>query len=158
MWKPVLLAGAVALSWPAAALAGSCSSEIKLLEQQYNLTASLPQGEPRSGAAEPPATAESRGVSPSDKLGSSGGVLAPPEGGRTTVIEPPRMGPGSTPAPPSVPPHAAQGPSAGTTELGAAKRVQMQAHLDAAREADARGDEKQCFERLGAARAIPEPG
>ena len=84
--------------------------------------------------------------------------VAPPEGGRTAVIEPPATGPTSTPSPPAVPPHTAEGPSAGSAELGAAKRAQMQAHLNAARAADARGDEKQCFERLGAARAIPEPG
>jgi hypothetical protein len=158
MWKPALLAATFVCAGAGAALAASCSSEIELFERQYNLTASLPQSEPPSGTAEPPATTESRGVSPSDRLAPSDGVLAPPEGGRTAVIEPPATGPTSTPSPPAVPPHTAEGPSAGSAELGAAKRAQMQAHLNAARAADARGDEKQCFERLGAARAIPEPG
>jgi hypothetical protein len=158
MWKPALLSAALALGCSASALAASCGSEIELFERQYNLTAALSQGASRSGSAEAPATSESRGVSPEDKLGTSGGVIAPPEGGRTAVIEPPKTGPGSTPAPPAVPPHTATGPSQGSAEISAAKRAQMQAHLNAAREADARGDEKQCFERLGAARAIPEPG
>jgi hypothetical protein len=158
MWKPALLAAAAAVMGSAPAVAASCSSEIELFEQQYKLTASLPQGEPRSGSAEAPATSESRGVSPSDQMAPSGGVMAPPEGGRSAVIEPPQTGPSSTPTPPAVPPHTAQGPSSGSAELSAAKREQMQAHLNAAREAEDRGDEKQCFERLGAARAIPEPG
>jgi hypothetical protein len=158
MRKTALLAATFVCACAAPALAASCGSEIELFEQQYDLTAALPQSEPPAGAAEPPATVESRGVSPSDKLAPSGGVLAPPEGGRTAVIEPPSTGPTSTPSPPAVPPHTAEGPSAGSAELSAAKRAQMQAHLNAARAADARGDEKQCFERLGAARAIPEPG
>ena len=158
MWKPALLAAASALICSAPVVAASCGSEIALFEQQYKLTASLPQGESRSGAAEAPATSESRGVSPSDQLAPSGGVMAPPQGGRSAVIEPPPTGPSSTPTPPTVPPHTAQGPSSGSAELSAAKRAQMQAHLNAAREAHARGDDKQCFERLSAARAIPEPG
>ncbi len=153
MWKTALVAAAFASTCVVPALAASCAAEIELLETRYHLTAALPQGDARAGSAETPATSESRGTSASDKLAPSGGVLAPPEGGRTAVIEPP--GSGATPAPPAVPPHAAQGPSQSSAELSVAKRTQMQAHLNAAREADARGDEKQCFERLGAAREIP---
>lgn len=157
MWKPALLA-LLACGIAAPAVAASCSAEIALFERQYNLAGALPRADSPAGAAEAPATTGSRGVSSTDKLAPSGGVLAPPEGGRTAVIEPPKTGPSSTPTPPAVPPHAAEGPSKGSAELSAAKRTQMQTHLSAAREADARGDEKACFERLGAARAIPEPG
>jgi hypothetical protein len=44
---------------------------------------------------------------------------------------------------------------AGATE---AKRARMQSLLEAARVAEANGSEAQCLERLGEARAIPEPG
>lgn len=157
MWKATLLAvAACALAGPV--LAAGCSAEIELLERQYNLAGALPKAGPQSGSADTPATAESRGVSPGDKLAPSGGVIAPPEEGRTAVIKPPETGPGSTMTPPAVPPHTAEGPATGSAELSAAKRTQMQAHLDAAREAESRGDEKACFERLGEARAIAEPG
>lgn len=153
MWKTALVAAVFASTCVVPALATSCAAEIEELETRYRLTAALPKGEAPAGAAETPATSESRGTSASDKLAPSGGVLAPPEGGRTAVIEPPKAG--ATPTPSAVPPHAAQGPSPGSAGLNAAKRTQMQAHLNAAREAAARGDEKQCFERLGAAREIP---
>lgn len=150
MWKPALLVLAVS-SFAVPALATSCGTEIEALERQFKLSSALPT----PGA---PATTESRGASPNDKMAQSGGVLAPPEGGRTAVIPPPPTGPGSTVTPPAVPPHTAEGPSGSTgEELSAAKRAQVQAHLNAAREAEGRGDEKACFERLrealGAARA-----
>jgi hypothetical protein len=149
MWKPALIGLAVAgLAGPA--LAASCGTEISALERQFNLTAALPKADAPSGSAETPATAESRGLAPDDKLARSGGVLAPPEGGRTAVIPPPSTGP--TAAPPAIPPHTAQGPTGGG-DLSAAKRTQVQTHLNAAREAEGRGDEKACFERVGEARA-----
>jgi hypothetical protein len=152
-----MLAAVAAVGCSAPALATSCGTEIEALEQQYALSAALPKA--GSGSAEAPATSESRGTSPSDKLAPSGGVLAPPqEGARSAVIEPPSTGSSAMPALPTVPPHTAAGPSSGSTDLSAAKRAQMQAHLNAAREADGRGDEKQCFERLGAARKIPGSG
>jgi hypothetical protein len=158
MWKRGLLALALA-SFGGTALAASCGAEIEAFERQYRLTAALPKIEAPAGSPDTPATMESRGVSPGDKLAPSGGVLAPPEGGRTAVIEPPATGPGSTPTPPAVPPHTAAGPNEATgVELGAAKRAQIQAHLNAAREADGRGDEKACFERLGQARTAARPG
>jgi hypothetical protein len=153
MWKAALLVLA-ASSFAVPALAASCATEIEAFERQHKLSAALPRPDAPAGSADTPATTESRGVPPEDKLGPSGGVLAPPEGGRSAVIEPPRTGPGSEMTPPAVPPHTAEGPS-GTdaAELNAAKRAQIQAHLNAAHEADSRGDEKACFERLGDARA-----
>jgi hypothetical protein len=139
-------------------MAASCEAEIAALEQQYKLSATLPRTEAPAGSAGAPATAESRGISPGDQLKQSGGVLAPPEGGRTAVIPPPSTGPGSTVAPPAVPPHTAEGPTpSDAAELSAAKRAQVQTHLNAAREAEGRGDEKACFERLGEARAAAQP-
>jgi hypothetical protein len=147
-----------AMSFAGQALAASCGSEIQALEQRHNLSAALPKADAPAGAPQTPATAESRGIAPDDKIAQSGGVLAPPEGGRTAVIEPPSTGPGSTPTAPSVPPHTAEGPSgSAATDLSAAKRTQVQAHLNAAREADSRGDEKACFERLGEARKAIQP-
>jgi hypothetical protein len=146
MWKPMLLVLA-ASSVAVPALAASCGTEIEALEQQFKLSSALPK-------TDTPATTESRGVSPDDKMAQSGGVLAPPEGGRTAVLPPPPTGPGSTMTPPAVPPHTAEGPSGATgEELSAAKRAQVQSHLNAAREAEGRGDEKACFERLGEARS-----
>lgn len=156
MWKPALIALAVS-GLAGQALAAGCEAEIAALEQQYKLSSALPKPSAPSGSADTPATTESRGVSPNDKLSQSGGVLAPPEGGRTAVIPPPSTGPGSTMTPPAVPPHTAEGPApADTNELSAAKRAQVQTHLNAAREAEGRGDEKTCFQRLGEARAAAQ--
>jgi hypothetical protein len=47
---------------------------------------------------------------------------------------------------------------AGVAGATVAKRARMQTLLDAARNAEANGAEAQCLERLGEARAIPEPG
>ena len=152
MWKPALLALALS-SFAVPAFAASCGTEIEALERQFKLSAALPKA-----GSDTPATTESRGMSPDDKLAKSGGVLAPPEGGRTAVIPPPPTGPGSTVTPPAVPPHTAEGPSGSTgDELSAAKRTQVQTHLNAAREAEGRGDEKTCFERLGEARRAARP-
>jgi hypothetical protein len=141
------------------ALAASCGAEIGALEKQFNLPSALPNTGAPPASPDTPATAESRGTAPDDKIARSGGVLAPPEGGRTAVIQPPATGPGSTVAPPAMPPHTAEGPSGSTgAELSAAKRTQVQAHLNAAREADGRGDEKACFERLGQARSAAGAG
>jgi hypothetical protein len=53
---------------------------------------------------------------------------------------------------------AVERPATGSAELSAAKRNEMQGLLDAARAANAQGEEAKCFERLSEARAIPEPG
>ena len=157
MWKSALIALAVS-GLAGQALAAGCEAEIAALEKQYKLSSALPKAEAPAGAPEAPATTESRGVSLDDKLTQSGGVLAPPEGGRTAVIPPPSTGPGSAMTPPTVPPHTAAGPApSDTTELSAAKRTQVQTALNAAREAEGRGDERACFERLGEARAAARP-
>jgi hypothetical protein len=158
MWKVAFITLA-ASGLAGHALAASCEAEIAAMEQQYKLSSVLPKAEAPAGSPDTPATTESRGISPGDNLSRSGGVLAPPEGGRTAVIQPPSTGPGSTVTPPAVPPHTAQGPtpSSDTAELSATKRTQVQTALNAAREAEGRGDEKACFERLGEARAAARP-
>jgi hypothetical protein len=157
MWKAALIT-AVTAGLAGQALAAGCEAEIAAMEQQYKLSSALPKAEAPAGSTDTPATAESRGISPGDKLTQSGGVLAPPEGGRTAVINPPSTGPGSSMTPPAVPPHTAEGPApADAAELSATKRAQVQTALNAAREAEGRGDEKACFERLGEARAAARP-
>jgi hypothetical protein len=157
MWKSALIVLA-AFAISGQAVAASCGAEIAASERQFHLSSALPKADAPAGAPDTPATTESRGVGPDDKMAQSGGVLAPPEGGRTAVIQPPPTGPNSTMTPPAMPPHTAEGPSGSTgSELSAAKRSQVQAHLNAAREADGRGDEKACFERLGQARSAAAP-
>jgi hypothetical protein len=150
---------AIMIGLVSAAAAASCREEVALFAQQYNLAADLPRAEPPAGAAEAPATQESRGVPPSDSLSRSGGVVAPPEGsGRTVVIEPPAAGTAPMPTTPALRPHTSQQPSTRPSELSAAKRTQMESLVQAARAAEAQGKEAECFERLVQARALAEPG
>ncbi len=134
--------------------AQSCSDGIDALARQYALSTGLPKAESAPGAGERPATEESRGVSP-ESLSRSGGVIAPPDEGRSRVIEPPRSGGDAMPTAPPVPPQTSQAPSTGSVEIGAAKRAQMQSLLDGARAAERQGNEGECLDRLNEARAIP---
>lgn len=113
----VALAAVLLLSMTPAASA-ACADEIRLLAEQYGLDFGK---EPLAGAADTPATAESRGTDPGDTRVPSGDA-------------------------------------AGAAGASNAKRARMQSLLDAARAAEANGSEAQCLERLGEARAIPEPG
>jgi hypothetical protein len=157
MWKPA--AGLIALTLAAVphAHAATCDAEIKLFAERYDLLSELPRAVPPSGAPEPPTTTETRGVPP-QTLSRSGGVMEPPEQGRIVTIEPPLSGADVMPTKPEIPPHTSEGPSRSTTELGGAKRLQMQSLLNAARAAQREGKEAECFERLGEARNIPESG
>ena len=158
MWKELSLAIVAGVGLSSAAMAASCREELARFAQQYNLAADLPRAEPPAGATERPATQESRGIPPSDTLARSGGVVAPPEGGRSLEIEPPSTGPSSTPTLSQVRPHTSAQPSTSATELSGAKRAQMEALVQSARGAEAQGDEAECFRRLGEARAIPQSG
>jgi hypothetical protein len=153
--RAAVLVAAVAVLGASAADAADCAAEIELLRQQYAL--SPPQAGSRSGAVEAPATTESRGIPP-EALSRSGGEIAPPESGGARVIEPPRAEGDPMPTRPPLPPQTHDAPVTGATELSAAKRMQMQALFDAARAAQAQGREAECFERLGDARALAEPG
>ena len=158
MGKRIIIVGVLMLAAaPCPLQAASCAAEIDLLAKQYDLQTELPRAKPPAGTTpEAPATTESRGVPP-EALSQSGGVIEPPEQGRTVTIEPPRTG-DTMPTAPPVPPQTAERPSQNPTALSAAKRMQMQSLLDAARAADRQGREAECFERLGEARAVPEPG
>jgi hypothetical protein len=159
MWRIMPASVAIMIGLVSAAAAASCREELALFAQQYNLAADLPRAEPPAGAAEAPATQESRGASPSDILSRSGGVVAPPEGsGRTVVIEPPAAGTAPMPTTPALRPHTSQQPSTRPSELSAAKRTQIESLVQAARAAEAQGKEAECFERLVQARALAEPG
>jgi len=103
------------------------------------------------------------GATSSSRLARSGGVIQPPDEGRTPVIQPPRTGDDMT-VTPALPPQTGDGSgrSAGRsqpgrqsddTEAAAARRAQVQSLLTAAREASDRGNENECLERLAEARA-----
>lgn len=113
----IALAATLLLSMAPAASA-ACADEIRLFAEQYGLDTAK---EPLAGAADTPATTESRGANPGD----------------TRVPD---------------------GDAAGRAGATDAKRARMQSLLDAARVAETNGSEAQCLERLGEARAIPEPG
>ena len=154
MARVMLLIAAIVLA-PQVVRAQTCSDEIALFAQQYGLQADLPRAAPRSGS-EPPASG-SLGV-PTQDLSRSGGVIAPPDGARGQVIEPPREVDPKM-ATPEEQLQTGTGEATGDkTQLNAAKRAQMQSLLDAARDAERRGDATECLERLSRARAIPEPG
>lgn len=154
-WLVAACAGVAALAVSSAARAQSCAEAIETFARQYALATELPRAEPPSGAVERPATEDSRGVPP-ESLSRSGGVIAPPGEGRGRVIEPPRTdGDGMRTAPP-MPPQTSQAPSTGNTEIGAARRAQMQGLLDGARAAERQGNEAECRDRLDEARRIPQ--
>lgn len=143
------VAGVVGLAaFAGEAYAQSCADEIKLLAQQYALSDSPTQAEPRRDGPR----SGSMGVSPED-LGRSGGVIAPPESARGRVVEPPPVGdPMATT--PDVPQQTPQHPDA----RRAAQRAQMQSLLDAARAAERQGNEAECLDRVARARSLAEPG
>lgn len=130
MWKPVLIGLLAAGAVSASAAAQSCGQEIGLLAQQYGLSSERAQPpEAPAGTPQPPATSESRGIPPSDTPSGSAEPGRSPSPGATI-----------------------------TAALSPAKRTKMQALLDAAREAQAQGNEAECLEKIGEARAVPEPG
>jgi hypothetical protein len=152
MRKPVSLIAVALLAagcgaMPAAQSA-TCTEAVVQLAQQYGLSTELPR-------LEAPATEDSRGVPP-DVLSQSGGVLAPPAQGAGRVQEPQPGTRDAMPTAPPAPPHSAQAPSRDAQQLDAVKRAQMQSLLQAARAAGRSGDEQRCWERLGAAKAIPQ--
>ena len=137
--------------------AQSCESEMALLTQQYALSSELPKAQ----SQERDQSSGSVGVRSQD-LAKSGGVIAPPEGARGRVLDPPRQDDPMVTTP-KVRPQTQSGESPSSEKtprsaLDAAQRAQMQGLLDAARDAQSRGDETECLDRVARARAIPEPG
>jgi hypothetical protein len=132
----------------------SCAAEIDLLAHQYGLAARLPKTDPAPSDKEA-SPSQSQGIAPDD-LKRSQGVIAPEADPPARVISPDKD------IDPQMPKSQAQGEaaqdSATRDRLDAAKRSQMQGLMDAARQEERRGNEKECLERVAQARAIPEPG
>lgn len=154
---------AAAPLWVAAASAETCQEQIERFARQYDLAIDAPQarlkeGDPVTPPA-PPMTAESRGLSASDKLKDSGGVIQPPDTGAARVIPPPPTGDRMATAPDVKPQtRSGQGQGAGNSQtLAAADRMKLEALVMAGREAGKRGQDLECMARLGEARAIAEP-
>lgn len=137
--------------------AADCAAEVDRLASRYQIAADLPRSQvPRpDGRGEVPATTESRGIPP-EAMQQSGGVIAPPDEGRTRVIEPPVSTGSPMPTTPNVPPQTAERPVAKPGELSAAKRTQLQSLLTAAKAAAGQQREAECFQQLGEARALTE--
>jgi hypothetical protein len=153
------LAFALCCAVAAPALAQSCGQEADRLAQQYALNAdearSGSTGAPATPSA-PPATTESQGVTTTDKLARSGGVISPPDVGTSMAIQPPKANPDNMPTAPQVEPSppAAAG-AADSKGLSAADRTRMESLLMAARAAERQGKAEQCLERLREAEAVP---
>jgi hypothetical protein len=156
MWKVIPLSLGMTMGIVSTATAASCREELTLFARQYDLAGDLPRGAAPSGAAEPPATQESRGVPPTNA--PSGAVVAPPEGSGGVVVEPREEQSELTPPSADVQPNASQPPPTGPSQLSREKRARMEALLQTARAAEAQGNEAECFKRLSEARATPEPG
>jgi hypothetical protein len=151
------------------AAAESCQDQLERFARQYDLSTTAPQARLRAGdpvtPPAPPMTAESRGLSTTDRLKESGGVIQPPDAGTARVLQPPQTGDRMATAP-DVKPHSGSGQSAGSSgeeakpdaaKLGAADRSKLESLLMAGREASERGQEQACMERLEEARGIVEP-
>ena len=155
------LAAPLALSAAAPAQAESCLEQLERFARQYDLSTTAPQAQLRAGdpvtPPSSPMTTESRGMSASDKLKDSGGVIEPPAIGTARVIEPPATGDKMSTAP-DVAPQTGSGQAAGSSgAVGAADRSQLEALLMAGREAAENGRDAACMERLGEARDLLEP-
>jgi hypothetical protein len=156
------LAASGSLWLASAAFAETCQERVERFARQYDLATTAPQarlkeGDPVTPPA-PPVTAESRGLTATDKLKESGGVIQPPDTGAARVLPPPPTGDRMATAPdvrPQTPGGAGQG--AGSSQaLEAADRMKLEALLMAGREAAERGQDGECMERLAEARAIVE--
>lgn len=158
-----LVAATAPLWFAVSAAAETCQEQIERFARQYDLATTAPQaqrneGEPVTRPA-PPMTAESRGLSASDKLKESGGVIQPPDTGTTRVMPPPPTGDRMATAPDVKPQTSTgEGQGAGSSQtLVAADRMKLEALVMAGREAAERGQDQECMARLGEARAIAEP-
>jgi hypothetical protein len=137
-WAALPLAAALAST----AAAESCRDQLERFARQYDLSTTAPQARLREGdpvtPPAPPMTTESRGMSTTDKLKDSGGVIQPPDTGATRVLPPPPTDDRMATAP-DVKPQTGSGQAAGNSngDLGAADRSKLEslvmARLDEAR-------------------------
>ncbi len=157
MRSTLLLAALATLVAAPDLAAADCAAEVDRLAGRYQVAADLPRAAPPRPDApgEVPATTESRGIPP-EAMQESGGVIAPPNEGRTPVIEPPTTTGSPMPTTPNVPPQTAERPVTKSGELNAAKRTQLQSLLTAAKAAASQQREAECFKQLGEARALTE--
>lgn len=139
------LAALVWTSAPAAA-AQACREAVDRLAAQHGLQPDLPQAPPASGSTGPSRT--DAGPTLSDKLAQTGGVIAPPAGGRTVVIDPPGREASKMPTNPQVAPQTTPGTPSPQPQADAAQRQRAETSLQAARSAAERGDDAVCMERL----------
>ena len=165
MLKPLIpgLLGATALMTLAgatAAGAATCGQAVERFAQDNRLTVAMPErpAERGAGPLTTPATTESRGMNPSDRLADSGGVIKPPDVASPAVITPPPT-PDPMPTAPKIEPKSPPAASAGNApRIDAATRAQVEAMLFAAKAASQDGKEEQCFERLQQAEKLLQPG
>lgn len=136
-----LLASAALLAAGSPAFAESCRDEAERLSQQHDLQWPAP-----------PMTMESRGVTATDELAPSEGVVEPPAAGDDDmVMEAPETG-SDMPTAPEIAPSPTEPPVA---DLTAEQRTRMEALLAEAVKAEEAGKSDACFERLGEAKKIP---
>ena len=166
--RPHRLARAAIIALPltvmvaSAAAAEDCRDQLERFARQYDLSTTAPQARLREGdpvtRPAPPMTTESRGMSTTDKLKDSGGVIEPPDTGAARVLPPPPTGDRMATAP-DVKPQSGSGEAAGSSSdgVGAADRSKLEALLMAGREAAEKGQEQACMERLDEARGLIEP-
>ena len=159
--RAALVAAPLTFLMASAAAAESCEDQLERFARQYDLSTTAPQARLREGdpvtPPSPPMTAESRGLSTTDRLKDSGGVIEPPDTGAARVMPPPQTGDRMATAP-DVKPQAGSGQAAGSSNgLGAADRSKLESLLMAGREAAERGQEDTCMQRLDEARKIMEP-
>jgi|GEM_PF-2292495 len=156
MRSSILLAGLISVIAIPELSAADCGAEVDKLATRYRVSVDLPQAAPpRATQGEVPATTESRGIPP-EAMKESGGVIAPPQGGRTPMIEPPQAGAGAMPTTPNIPPQTAERPTTRGTEMSAAKRTQVQSLLTAAKASAGQQREAECFQQLAQAQAVAE--
>lgn len=157
MIRTFLIGAAASTLLTTGAWAAGCAETVEQFAQARNLTIAMPArpDEQGAGPTTAPATMESRGVTATDRLGASGGVIQPPPTGNGTVMTPPPTA-DRMPTAPRVEPGTPSGPvtTAKPPEAGAAARAQAEAMLFAAKSAAQEGREDQCFERLQQAKRL----
>jgi hypothetical protein len=117
---------------PQAALAADCSAEIRSLSQRYALSPDQKSDTPRD-------------------LSQSNGVIVPKEEPPSRVIEPSTKD--AMPTTPAIPQQTEQG-TVKSDKADAAQRMQIQALLEAARQAQAEGNDAKCLDDVSRARAL----
>jgi hypothetical protein len=147
MRKPIMLAAAVSL-WCGTAAAQECLDQVAKLAGEQGVSTELPQAQSEGEGLETQQPAAGQAATPED-LAQSGGVVAPPEtSSDMPVIEPPAIS-DAMPTAPEVDP---ESDSPLMTE--AAKKMQVQSLLMAARQAAESGDTQGCLDQLQKARAL----